>query len=426
MPRIYSGIETAMTIRHQSPFKEGEVFQIQKRLLDSARTRHAENMVKRGPYRALFGDEWFEGEAVDTDLGGDQLSADLDALVDESPVARSAITAGEPGKFPAIEPGLFAGAPSYHVATSTVPLQEPGQVIRSLDEQRIPRPAILAELGVNAKSSRINRLGKALSTPGRAGLIASFSLSHAAHVVAINKLHPDVDHDELEALLRIDAFIQKLVHDYQGAGELQDWEKFVSPEIKQFFRIFHQCGKPDSKTLTIRLDHKTAEAAGASPRGPANYLAAMIKRTLAKLCIETDLAFNLEFNHTGRTENHPAHIHGTLCIPDDRVEEVTEALRNALAEGYRQRYNNLAVHIEKPRSAHWWAAYCVKEYDSNGRMASAALMDIVADWHASRASVGFEAFARAWVIEGNARSTIATRLLMELFGMNEPDPRKAA
>ncbi|WP_116867027.1 hypothetical protein [Pseudomonas syringae] len=63
---------------------------------------------------------------------------------------------------------------------------------------------------------------------------------------------------------------------------------------------------------------------------------------------------------------------------------------------------------------------------NNGRMASAALMDIVADWHASRSNVGFEAFARAWVIEGNARSTVATRLLMEIFGMNEPDPRKAA
>ncbi|EZP68817.1 hypothetical protein [Pseudomonas sp. RIT357] len=351
-----------MTIRHQSPFKEGEVSQIQKRLLDSARTRHAENLVKREAYRALFGDEWFEGETVDTDLGDDQLSADLDALLDECPVARSAITAGEPGKCPAIESGLFAGAPSYHVDTSAVPRQEPGQVILSLDEQRIPRPAILAELGVNAKSSRSNRLGQALSTPGRAGLIASFSLSHAAHVGAIKKLHPDVDHDQLESLLRIDAFIQKLVRDYQGAGELPDWAKFVSPEIKQFFRIFHQCGKPDSKTLTIRLDHKTAEAALVAPRGPANYLAAIIKRTLARVGIETDLTFNLEFNHTGRTENHPAHIHGTLCIPDDRVNEVTDALRNALAEGYRQRYKNLAVHIEKPRSAHWWAAYCVKEY----------------------------------------------------------------
>lgn len=353
-----------MTIRHQSPFKEGEVLQIQRRLLDSARTRHAENLAERKAYRALFGDEWFEDETVDTDLSDDQLSADLNALLDECPVERSAITPGESGKFSSIELGLFAGAPSYRVDASAMSRQEPGQALHSPDEQRIPRPSILAEFRVNAKSSRLNRLGQALSTPGRAGLIATFSLSHAAHVVAINKLHPDFDHDQLEVLLRIDAFIQKLVRDYQGAGELPEWEKFVSPEIKQFFRIFHQCGKPDSKTLTIRLDHKTAEAALVAPRGPANYLAAIIKRTLAKLGIETDLTFNLEFNHTGRAENHPAHIHGTLCIPDDRVDEVTEVLRNALAEGYRQRYKNLAVHIEQPRSAHWWAAYCVKEYDT--------------------------------------------------------------
>ncbi|MCV4290874.1 hypothetical protein OH708_23455 [Pseudomonas capsici] len=63
---------------------------------------------------------------------------------------------------------------------------------------------------------------------------------------------------------------------------------------------------------------------------------------------------------------------------------------------------------------------------NNGRMASAALMDIVADWHESRAGVGFEAFAKAWISEGNAKSTIATKLLKELFGMNEPDPRRAA
>lgn len=355
-----------MTIKHQSPFKEGEVLQIQKRLLDSARTRHAENMVKREADRALFGDEWFKGETVDTDLGDDQLSADLNALLDECPVEMSAITPGKAGEYPAIEPGLFAGAPSYRVATSARPRQEPGEAIHSSDEQRTPRLAILAELGVNAKSSRSNRLGQTLSTPGRAGLIASFSLSHATRVVAINKLHPHVDRDQLETLLRTDAFIQKLVRDYQGAGELPDWEKFVSPEIKQFFRIFHQCGKPGSKTLTIRLDHKTAEAAMAAPRGPANYLAAIIKRTLAKLGIETNLTFNLEFNHTGRTENHPAHIHGTLCIPDDRVDEVTEMLRDALAEDYRQRYTNLAVHIEQPRSARAWAAYCIKEYDITG------------------------------------------------------------
>lgn len=102
----------------------------------------------------------------------------------------------------------------------------------------------------------------------------------------------------------------------------------------------------------------------ASPRGSANYLAAIIKGILAKLEIETGLAFTLEFSHAGRTENHPAHIHVALCVPDGRVDEVTEALRRVLAMGYRQRYRNVAVKIETPRSAHWWAAYCVEEYES--------------------------------------------------------------
>lgn len=314
-----------MTIKHQSPFKEGEVLQIQKRLLDSARSRHAETMVERKAYRALFGDDWLEGETVDADLGDDELSADLNELLDERPLK--------------------------------LPLSS--------------RTMIRDKSGVNAKSSRSNRRGQSLSTPGRAGLIANLSLIHAERVAAINKLDPHVDHDQLQTLLKIDAFIQKLAREYQGTGELPDWAKFVSPEIKQFFRIFHQCRKLDSKALTIRLDHKTAEAALAAPRGPANFLAAIIKRTLAKLGIETDLAFNLEFNHTGCTENHPAHIHGALCVPDDRIGDVTEALRCALAEGYRQRYRNLAVHVEMPRSAQWWAAYCIKEYGITGIKMSA-------------------------------------------------------
>ncbi|RIZ46327.1 hypothetical protein CIK02_04190 [Pseudomonas putida] len=149
---------------------------------------------------------------------------------------------------------------------------------------------------------------------------------------------------------------------YQGTGELPDWAKFVSPEMKHYFRLHLLCTKPDAKTITIRLDRDTAEAALAAPRGPANYLAEIIKRALKRLGIETELAFNVEFNHTSSNENHPLHIHGALRIPDDRLKEVTEALRKSLAEGYRQRYKNVAVHIEKPRSAHWWAAYCIKEY----------------------------------------------------------------
>lgn len=64
---------------------------------------------------------------------------------------------------------------------------------------------------------------------------------------------------------------------------------------------------------------------------------------------------------------------------------------------------------------------------SNGRIGSAALMDIVADWHATRGGVGFEAYAKSWIIDGNAKNKHADKLLRELFGLdNDPTPRRAA
>lgn len=64
---------------------------------------------------------------------------------------------------------------------------------------------------------------------------------------------------------------------------------------------------------------------------------------------------------------------------------------------------------------------------TNGRMASAALMDIVADWHASRANLGFEDFAKRWISEGNAKNKQADQMLKALFGLDtDPTPRRAA
>lgn len=64
---------------------------------------------------------------------------------------------------------------------------------------------------------------------------------------------------------------------------------------------------------------------------------------------------------------------------------------------------------------------------TNGRIAAAALMDIVADWHGARANAGFEAFAKGWITEGNAKNKHADKMLRELFGLdNNPTPRRAA
>ncbi|MHC8412554.1 hypothetical protein ACYZTR_21190 [Pseudomonas sp. Hz4] len=358
-----------MTFKHQSPFKEGEVSQILQNLRDSDRRLHEEEIAERDKFRAQFGGGWFASvEAADAppDQMGSALSA-LDSLLTQhdAPAKPYTTLSSEIDESITLEPGLFAGEPSY---TLKYPELHPGdRDTLPLDfdcpQQQLSTDAIHGEFGVNAKTGRAKQRKRSLCTPGRAGLVAGFHFGHAERVAAISELHPDLDQDQIQALLKIDAFIQKLMRSYQGTGELPDWAKFVTSEMKQFFRLYVLCRKSDAKTITIRLDHDSAEAALGAPRGPANYLAEIIKRTLAKLGIETNLAFNLEFNHTGSTENHPAHIHGALCIPDDRVKEVSEALRNALAEGYRQRYTNLAVHVESPRSAHCWAAYCIKEYD---------------------------------------------------------------
>ncbi|WP_413703758.1 hypothetical protein [Pseudomonas sp. Pseusp16] len=350
-----------MTFKHQSPFKEGEVLEIQARLLESANRLHAESIVDRGRYRALFGTDWFEHieEQDDSFADLDQLIAESFQELPESALEKISMASA---KNPPIEAGLFAGTPSYGLLSSRMPDLPDSDNVKFSGGQSIPHHPKRVEAGVNANPGRSKWRAQSISTPGKAGLVALFQLSHSERLVAISELDPTLDHDQIQGLLKTADFLHKLAQDYQGKGELLDWAKFVTPEIKQFFRLLLLCKRPEAKTITIRLDHDSAEAALAAPRGPANYLAEIIKRSLAKLGIETDLAFNLEFNHTGSTENHPLHIHGALCIPDGRVDEVSKALRSALAEGYRQRYSNLAVHIEKPRSAQWWAAYCIKEY----------------------------------------------------------------
>jgi len=61
-----------------------------------------------------------------------------------------------------------------------------------------------------------------------------------------------------------------------------------------------------------------------------------------------------------------------------------------------------------------------------GSTALAYLLDMVASWHGSRAQIGFHDFGQRWLIEGNAKNKPADRLLRDLFGLSDPDPRKAA
>ncbi|MNF55276.1 hypothetical protein D3C84_367320 [compost metagenome] len=243
--------------------------------------------------------------------------------------------------------------------------------------------------GVNAKNSRRRPARKILSTPQQAGLIASFHASHERHVVAISQLHPDLDNEQVTKLLSINSFISQLAKSYKGkgTGKLADWSKHVPAHIKQFFRLLWLARQPDAKAFTIRLDHDTATAALAAKRSPANHLAGIIQRTLTKLGITTEQAFNLEFVHGTSKENHPLHVHGIFCIPADRIEEVSKALRTALAKEYRQRFDNLAVHIDSIQNERWWAVYCIKERDiTTGRLSAIRNRETDPDYagHAAR------------------------------------------
>lgn len=61
-----------------------------------------------------------------------------------------------------------------------------------------------------------------------------------------------------------------------------------------------------------------------------------------------------------------------------------------------------------------------------GPAALAALLDMVASWHSSRLQIGFHDYGQRWLLEGNAKKAAADRLLRDLFGLSDPDPRKAA
>lgn len=218
--------------------------------------------------------------------------------------------------------------------------------------------------GVDAKNGKRRAGSIRFSSAHKAGLLANFQSMRERGVAAISELDPDLDHEQIAQIEAKISFIDQVAQSYAGkdSGKLADWSKHVPAEIKQFFRLLWLARQPDAVAVTIRLDHRTATKALDAKRGPANHLAAIIQRTLAKLGISTDLAFNLEYTHGASTENHPLHLHGIVRIPADRIEEARQALRSALAEGYRQRFGNLAVHIAEISNPRWWAGYCTKEH----------------------------------------------------------------
>lgn len=215
--------------------------------------------------------------------------------------------------------------------------------------------------GVNAKTIRRRVTARALVTSGQARLLADFAAGMEKRVAAISQLDPEKDQTDIERIQKIDSYVRSLARSYLSTGKLPDWSKSLSKDIKQFFRLRHLLSQPHAHVISIRLGHKVAEAALSASRGPADYLAGVIMRTLKALGVNTELAFNLEFVQGACRENHPLHIHGVMCVPDDQLPAVIDALTRALAAGYRARWKNVAVLLERPQSPGFWASYCIKE-----------------------------------------------------------------
>lgn len=239
--------------------------------------------------------------------------------------------------------------------------------------------------GVNAKTRRQRVNAKRPSTVGQARVLAGFAAGMEKRLAAISQLHPQLDHEDIERIQRIDSHVQSIVRSYLSKGKLPDWSKSLKKDIKQFFRLRQLLSQPDARAVSIRLGNKVAKAALSAPRGPADYLAGVIMRALRALGISTELVFNLEFVHGECRENHPLHIHGALCVPDDQIEAVTVALVGALASGYRARWTNVAVLIQSPQNVGFWAGYCTKELSVTAEILSAQGISSKSASYSSRA-----------------------------------------
>lgn len=53
------------------------------------------------------------------------------------------------------------------------------------------------------------------------------------------------------------------------------------------------------------------------------------------------------------------------------------------------------------------------------------LLQLIASWMGSPSPLGFEDFAKAWVLQGNAKGAAAEQLLRDVLGITQP-PKGAA
>lgn len=165
---------------------------------------------------------------------------------------------------------------------------------------------------------------------------------------------------------------------YASGIELHDWSKRVPDDVKRAFTLIGFASHRDAYAITFRLSHRVARAALAAKR-PTEYIAAILKR--AGL---TEIAFVLEFSDSESDENHPLHIHGVAIIPADRLEGLSERLREALAHDYRQRGDNRAIDIRPLVTPARWMHYITKQVAQTTARLSKGRPEEVSPYYACR------------------------------------------
>ncbi|TBW09523.1 hypothetical protein E0E50_11745 [Azotobacter chroococcum subsp. isscasi] len=188
-----------------------------------------------------------------------------------------------------------------------------------------------------------------------------------AHVVidiTNSPLSPEtLTSETLEILIAENLDREEQASRYANRLLLPSWAR-LPDDLKQLFKIAACGNHPDAVALTSNLDLKTASAALGASRGPAYFLARIIKRTLAQAGLSPDLALTVEFAH-GRSNKSSAnpelHIHGVLQVPASLRGKITDDLKKALAREYIETAGNKAVLLKPITSLGGWAGYCTNQ-----------------------------------------------------------------
>lgn len=169
--------------------------------------------------------------------------------------------------------------------------------------------------------------------------------------------------ETLELLIAENLDREEQASRYANRLLLPSWSR-LPDDLKQLFKIAACGNHPDAVALTSNLDLKTASAALGASRGPAYFLARIIKRTLAQAGLSPDLALTVEFAH-GRSNKSSAnpelHIHGVLQVPASLRDKITDGLKKAMAREYIETAGNKAVLLKPITSPGGWAGYCTNQ-----------------------------------------------------------------